>query len=133
VQTLSRLNRVHADKDETFVLDFVNDPDDILDAFEQYYGRTEALPSDPNLLADAAQTVLDRGVIDTAEVEAFAEVYAPDASHHLLSAHCQASYAAAQALDSDDRFAFRGDLDRFVRFYKFLRGKTGASAVSVGK
>jgi type I restriction enzyme R subunit len=120
VQTLSRLNRVHPDKDETFVLDFVNDSGDVLEAFEQYYGKTEALPSDPNLLADAAQTVLDREVIDPIEVEAFAEVYAPDASHHLLSARSQASYAAAQELDPDDRFVFRGDLDRFVRFYKFL-------------
>jgi len=120
VQTLSRLNRVHPEKEETFVLDFVNDPEDVLEAFQQYHGRTEALPSDPNLLADAARTVLDRGVVDEAEVEAFAEVYAPDASHHLLSAKCQNSYAAALELDVDDRLEFRADLDRFVRFYKFL-------------
>jgi type I restriction enzyme R subunit len=120
VQTLSRLNRVHPDKGETYVLDFVNDADNILDAFEQYYGTTEALPSDANLLADAAQTVLDRGVVDPTEVETFARVYAPDASHHALSANCQLSYAAAQALDPDDRFEFRADLDRFTRFYKFL-------------
>jgi type I restriction enzyme R subunit len=120
VQTLSRLNRVHPDKDETFVLDFVNDADDVLAGFKQYYGSTEALPSDPNLLADAAQTVLDHDVIDEGEVEGFAEIYGPEASHHLLSAHCQNSYAAAQALDPDDRFELRTDLDRFVRFYKFL-------------
>jgi type I restriction enzyme R subunit len=120
VQTLSRLNRVHPDKDDTFVLDFVNDADIVRGAFERYFGKTEALPSDPNLLADAAQTVLDRGVIDEQEIEAFTDIYSPDASHHLLSARCQNSYAAAQELDEDDRFDFRGDLDRFVRFYKFL-------------
>jgi type I restriction enzyme R subunit len=120
VQTLSRLNRVHPDKTDTFILDFVNDPDHVLGAFEQYYGRTEALPSDPNLLADAAQTVLDRGVIDDEEIDAFVDVYSPDASHQLLSARSQRSYAAALELDDDDRLEFRGDLDRFVRFYKFL-------------
>ncbi|MDQ3632207.1 MAG: hypothetical protein M3417_13235, partial [Actinomycetota bacterium] len=92
----------------------------MLAAFEQYFGRTEALPSDPNLLGDAAQTVLDRGVIEEAEISAFADVYAPDASHHLLSARSQRSYAAAQELDAEERFELRSDLDRFVRFYKFL-------------
>ncbi len=120
VQTLSRLNRVHPGKDETFVLDFVNDAQDVLAAFERYFARIEALPSDPNVLADAAQTVLDRGVIDEAEIDAFADVYAPDASHHLLSARSQSSYAAAQELEADERFELRSDLDRFVRFYKFL-------------
>ena len=37
VQTLSRLNRTHPLKDDTFVLDFVNDPDEIREAFRQYY------------------------------------------------------------------------------------------------
>jgi type I restriction enzyme R subunit len=120
VQTLSRLNRVHPNKTDTFVLDFVNDPARVLGAFEQYYGRTEALPSDPNLLSDAAQTVLDRGVVDEEEIDAFVDVYSPDSSHHLLSVRSQRSYAAALELDDDDRLEFRRDLDRFVRFYKFL-------------
>jgi hypothetical protein len=47
VQTLSRLNRTHPDKDGTFVLDFVNDAEDIAAAFEPYYARTVAPPSDP--------------------------------------------------------------------------------------
>lgn len=120
VQTLSRLNRVHPDKSDTFILDFVNDPEQVLCAFEQYFGRTEGLPSDSNVLGDAGQTILDRGVIDTAEIDGFADLYAPDASHHLLSGRTQNSDVAALELDPDDRFEFRGDLDRFVRFYKFL-------------
>ena len=39
VQTLSRLNRIHPLKDSTFVLDFRNDAEDIVKAFEPYYGR----------------------------------------------------------------------------------------------
>ena len=47
VQTLSRLNRTRPAKDATFVLDFVNDADDIANAFEPYHGETVAPPSDP--------------------------------------------------------------------------------------
>lgn len=120
VQTLSRLNRVHPDKSETFVLDFVNDSAQVLSAFERYYGRTEALPSNPNVLEEAARTVVARGVIDDEEVESFTAIYAPDADHGVLSGRTAKSYAAAMQLDAEARFAFRGDLDRFVRFYKFL-------------
>ncbi len=37
MQTLSRLNRCHPGKDKTYVLDFVNDPEDMLKAFKTYY------------------------------------------------------------------------------------------------
>ena len=40
VQTLSRLNRIHPDKTDTFVLDFRNELEDIQAAFEPYYERT---------------------------------------------------------------------------------------------
>ena len=38
VQTLSRLNRIHPLKESTFVLDFRNDTEDIVEAFEQFHG-----------------------------------------------------------------------------------------------
>src|SRR2546421_4056584 len=59
VQTLSRLNRTHADKTETFVLDFRNEADDIRRAFEQYHGVTVAPPTDPNLLYDTRAALDD--------------------------------------------------------------------------
>jgi type I restriction enzyme, R subunit len=53
VQTLSRLNRVHKDKESTFVLDFYNTEDDIKAAFEPYYQTTVlSAGSDPNRLHD---------------------------------------------------------------------------------
>jgi type I site-specific restriction-modification system R (restriction) subunit len=42
VQTLSRLNRAHPGKDTTYILDFVNDPDEVLAAFRSYYDKTYA-------------------------------------------------------------------------------------------
>jgi len=78
VQTLSRLNRTFPGKDNgsTFVLDFVNDPQDILAAFKPYY-RTAALSdvSDPN----QAHTLFDKlgaaGIYQWSEVDQFTEIF----------------------------------------------------------
>ena len=58
VQTLSRLNRAHPKKFDTFVLDFANDPEDIRAAFQRYY-KTTILKgeSDVNKLNDLIDTV----------------------------------------------------------------------------
>jgi type I site-specific restriction-modification system R (restriction) subunit len=53
VQTLSRLNRAHPGKDTTYVVDFVNDPAEVLEAFKTYYETAElAATTDPNLVFD---------------------------------------------------------------------------------
>ena len=51
VQTLSRLNRAHPGKDTTYVLDFVNEAEDVLEAFKTYYSTAQlAATTDPNLV-----------------------------------------------------------------------------------
>ena len=57
VQTLSRLNRAHPGKENVYVLDFRNTAEHIRDAFLPFYERTEAIPTDPNVLFDAADKV----------------------------------------------------------------------------
>src|SRR5699024_7807334 len=53
VQTLSRLNRTCRGKEDTFVLDFVNDPETIQEAFQDYYEVTGLSDvTDPNILYD---------------------------------------------------------------------------------
>lgn len=76
VQTLSRLNRRYPDKDTTYVLDFVNKPEEIREAFEPYYETTElAGTSDPNLIYDL-QTKLDaEGIYTEADVMSVTDVY----------------------------------------------------------
>ncbi len=123
VQTLSRLNRTHPLKTETFILDFVNDAEQIRKDFEPFYGRTEAIPTDPNVLFDAQQKLLDGGVIYPAEVEAFAEAWFVEGGnpdHSVLSGRTQAAYDRAGDFEDDDLDELRDDLDRFVRFYSFL-------------
>jgi type I restriction enzyme R subunit len=70
VQTLSRLNRIDPGKDDTFVLDFTNDYDDVVAAFAPYYRQTAAAPTDPNLLYTLQRRIEDAGVLDDAEVAA---------------------------------------------------------------
>lgn len=76
VQTLSRLNRICPGKEDTFVLDFVNDEGEIVEAFQAYYQRT-ALESntDPNHLYDLKNIIENAQVILESEVDNFAKVF----------------------------------------------------------
>jgi len=126
VQTLSRLNRIHPGKDRTFVVDFVNDAEQIRAAFEPYFEAAEAPPSDPNALFDAADKVRGHGVITDEDLAAFRAAFAqvgqapPEQSHALLSTTTKSAYRAALALDDDARAVLRDDLQRYARHYAFL-------------
>ncbi|MFA5853791.1 MAG: type I restriction endonuclease [Patescibacteria group bacterium] len=74
VQTLSRLNRMRADKDEVFVLDFVNDTDDILESFKPYYVATVlSKGTDPNVLHDLERDVRAFKLFSAEEVTDFSD------------------------------------------------------------
>ena len=78
VQTLSRLNRTYAGKEATgtFILDFFNDPDDILNAFKPYYQTAElADVSDPDSIFDLYDKLRGTGIFLWQEVEQFCEAY----------------------------------------------------------
>lgn len=76
VQTLSRLNRTCTGKDGTFVLDFVNDWEDIQKSFEPYYEVTGLSDTtDPNLLYDLDSTIREYQVFTDEEVDAVNEVF----------------------------------------------------------
>jgi len=78
VQTLSRLNRTYPGKAETgtFVLDFFNEPQDILDAFQPYYQTAELMDvSDPNIVFDLYEKLRASGIFLWSEVERFCEAF----------------------------------------------------------
>lgn len=131
VQTLSRLNRTYPGKDQTFVIDFVNDPQDIKDAFQPYYETAElAGISDPNLIHDL-QSKLDAACIYTPEeVDNFTVAF-----FKAKQGEMQAKIAPAveryrvrfrEALDADGKQEidalqiFRKDVAGFIRAYDFL-------------
>ncbi|MGG3269860.1 DEAD/DEAH box helicase family protein [Priestia aryabhattai] len=75
VQTLSRLNRTYQGKEDTFILDFVNDPEDIRKAFEPYYGDTVLQGDiDPNELYSIQQELQDYMVLNEEEVDQFLSI-----------------------------------------------------------
>ncbi len=70
VQTLSRLNRAHPGKDTTYILDFVNEPEEVLEAFRTYYKTAQLeATTDPNLVFDLRAKLDALGHYDDNEVE----------------------------------------------------------------
>jgi type I restriction enzyme R subunit len=123
VQTLSRLNRIHPLKADTFVLDFRNDGEEIVKAFEPYYGRTVAPPTDPNLLWDTRHRLDGYDVLRPEEVEATVAILVNITE---AKQHGQVYAALAPAVErfhilaDEDRGGFKDALDKFVRTYSFL-------------
>jgi type I restriction enzyme R subunit len=123
VQTLSRLNRIHPLKSETFILDFRNDADDIMKAFEPYYGRTVAPPTDPNLLFDTRRRLDDFDVLRPEEIEPAVALFltiTDPKQHGQVYALLDPAVERFKALGEEDRLAFKDVLDKFVRTYSFL-------------
>lgn len=90
VQTLSRLNRTHPGKEDTFVLDFVNDRDEILKAFQPYYEvTTVGEQADPHQLYALQAELAAFGVFTTDEVDAFCRIFFKPKANQSASDHAQ--------------------------------------------
>ncbi|WP_153559234.1 type I restriction endonuclease subunit R [Roseimaritima sediminicola] len=147
VQTLSRLNRCFPGKDDTYVLDFVNEPSEVLDAFKTYFTTAELSDAtDPYIILDL-RTKLDalgyyyeheiervvNVVLDpTSKSEQLAAAIEPVADR-LLKKFSAAKTAHAHASENDDEKAqqaakdtmdalilFRSDVATYLRAYTFL-------------
>jgi len=128
VQTLSRLNRRIPGKETPFVLDFVNEAEDIYRAFKPYYDATSLQEaSDPQKL-EALKHELDAAqVYYWSEVEAFARIfYKPVArqsaqDHPGMQLHLQPAVDRFKAMtDETKRSDFREKLNGFVNIYSFM-------------
>lgn len=122
VQTLSRLNRAHPLKKDTFVLDFVNDADTIVAAFSDYY-RTTVLSkeTDPNKLHDLKSDLDGYQVYTPEQVRGFVELFLGEAERDRLDPILDACVAVyASELDEDSQVDFKGKAKAFVRTYQFL-------------
>ena len=147
VQTLSRLNRAHPGKDTTYVLDFVNDPAEVLAAFKTYHTTAElSVTTDPHLVFDLRAKLDAAGHYDDFEVDRVVAVeMKPDAKQSDLVAAlepvqdrlmkrykaAQAALKAAQELKDeiaartaqdalDALLLFKGDMGTYLRLYTFL-------------
>ena len=127
VQTLSRLNRTTAGKEDTFVLDFVNDAEEVRRSFQPYYEQTVVAESaDPHQLYELQHRLEGMNVFWSQEVETFCKYfYAPKAKQ---TVNDQAEMYRAlgpavdrfKGLDEEKQEEFRNALTGYVRLYSFL-------------
>ena len=125
VQTLSRLNRTHPGKEDTFILDFVNEPSEILEAFQPYYENTSIDEStDPNHLYDLKNSLIDSKVFWLSEVESFAKVffsgYQTKADQQKLYVIITPAIDRYKTQEKDKQEDFKKQLTAFIRAYVFL-------------
>ena len=121
VQTLSRLNRCHPKKYDTFVLDFANKPEIIEESFSRYY-RTTILSgeTDPNKLYDLVATMEEYQVYSEEDVERLVNLYLDGADRDKLDPTLDACTAIYKQLETDDQIKFKSSAKAFCRTYGFL-------------
>jgi type I restriction enzyme R subunit len=122
VQTLSRLNRTHPGKTDTFVLDFANSVEEIKNSFAPFFEQTTALPTDPNVLYTLEHTIEAAGVIDPTEQDTAVQALlsGSSAKQAVVYANLDPAVARFAALDDEAQDEFRNALKAYVRAYSFL-------------
>src|SRR5699024_6948247 len=121
VQTLSRLNRSHSAKKETFVLDFVNDIDTIKKSFETYYTTTIlAEETDPNKLYDIQSELEYHQVYTDYHIDEPVALYVYMAERDQLDPLLDICMEVYKALDEADQANFKGSAKAFLTTYGFL-------------
>ena len=121
VQTLSRLNRCHPKKHDTFVLDFANKPEDIEKAFSRYY-RTTILSgeTDPNKLYDLIATMESYQVYSQEQADHLVDLYLNGAQRDRLDPILDACTVIYKQLEMEDQIKFKSAAKAFCRTYGFL-------------
>ncbi len=147
VQTLSRLNRAYPGKDTTYIVDFVNNSDEVLAAFKTYYETAEmSAATDPHLVLNLRAKLDAAGHYDSPEVDRVVEVELdPKAKQselvnalepvldRILRRYKASQEALKSAREKDDGAAaqsaqdelnalilFKADMGAYVRLYTFL-------------
>jgi len=127
VQTLSRLNRICNGKNDTFILDFVNDAEEIQKAFQPYYevtGLEEV--TDPNLLYDlhnelnAYQTYTNEEIEGVCELEFDGKKKTSRTQEKLNAILDYAVNRFNRELADEQKDDFKGTATKFVRTYSFV-------------
>ncbi len=127
VQTLSRLNRTCPGKSDTFILDFVNETEEIKKAFQPYY-ETTALESetDPNLLYELKDTIDQYEIVTLEELDKVASLVMSGnlessvSEQGKLNSIIDKGVERYQRLDAEDQEIVREAMVKYLRTYGFL-------------
>ncbi|MSS24790.1 MULTISPECIES: type I restriction endonuclease subunit R [unclassified Collinsella] len=128
VQTLCRVNRIHPDKEDTYILDFVNKPEDIQKAFERFYTETSLSEQiNTDLLYQVQTDIRGYGLYDEPDIEAAAEIVFTDGKgksqsnvQGKLAAVLKPAVARYNELDDDSRYQVRRKVRSFCKWYTYI-------------
>ena len=129
VQTLSRLNRMHPLKEDTFVLDFVNDRSEVQEAFKQFFEGAEiGEEADPARMYELKAELDAADIYHHDEVERFCAVYYKPKQRQSVSDHQTMNAALDPAVErfkalqegNEEAELLRGKLTAFRNLYAFL-------------
>ena len=125
VQTLSRLNRAHKDKKNTYVLDFYNKPDDIKKSFEPFYKGTELInPVDVNYVYTFRKDIQMYQLWTEGDEQRFFDLLQNINKQKdrlgALSNAFKNTLDRYEELDEEKRFEVRSKIKNFVRFYSYM-------------
>ena len=122
VQSLSRLNRVATGKTDTLVLDFVNEPEQVQEAFQGYYQTTMlGEETDPNQLYDLQSQLEGFELYDEETIEEFCSIfYESSQPDELLQSVLDSVVEKWSTLEMNEREQFRSTLQGYIRLYGYI-------------
>ena len=127
VQTLSRLNRTHPDKQDTFIIDFVNTKEDILKAFQPFYQETSlAQEINTDLIYKTQKMLRAFKIYDDTDIEKVNKIYFDEdkrKANKIQAAVTNALLPIQQkynALNQEQRYQFRKLCRTFVKWYGYI-------------
>ena len=122
VQTLSRLNRVCKNKEDTCVLDFANTHEEIGDSFSTFYEQTFlGAPTDIEKIFELKSNLFEYGVFYQDEIDEFAEMILKRERENAIHAKLDVIVARYGGLENDDvRLEFYNKSKTYLKDYSFL-------------
>ncbi|WP_258032914.1 type I restriction endonuclease subunit R [Campylobacter concisus] len=129
VQTLSRLNRSAKYKIDTCVIDFANEPEHILEAFQPYYKETKLEgETDPNKLHNLLSMLDAKYVYEEDEVDRLVDLFLKNSPRSFIDSIVDKSVERYAVLSEEDQVEFKSGVKSFIRTYNFL-----ASILPIGQ
>ena len=126
VQTLSRLNRTYPGKNDTFVLDFANEKEDVQADFQKFYHET-FLEDEVNtdLLYKVQRELRNQRIYDDTDIDKFCEVYFANGAQGsdaqgLLASKLLPAVERYQQKESDNRYQIRRTMRSFCKWYRYV-------------
>lgn len=121
VQTLSRLNRCHPKKRDTFVLDFANDADSIRESFQRFYKTTIlSKETDPNKLNDLILEIEAANIYTETDIYTLNEKYWSGAPREEIDPIINTSVERFKELEENSQIRCKSSIKAFLRTYPFL-------------